>query len=495
MKRLAERPGLFLALLFFCAFVLYGNTLNKPFLCDDYPVLFRLLRYKDFSTPGFFRPLSDLTIYGCYLLAGLHSWVFNGFNLVVHVLSAFFIFKTVQALPLVNETMRPFVSLTAAVFFLVYPYHNESVVWVVGRASEMAGCLAFLSLYLALQPVRNRWNYVWPALAYFVGLASYETILPLPLIVLLWRHRPGQKWTTHFPWLLSYGIALAVNFLLRFTVAKAVTGDYGQGLFKPQVSVYLSNAAKVFGRSFLPPSDNTVLMTGLFLLLLLLLIAASVPVLRKKENRMGFWKLLAAVLVSYLLPVMFGMSTHTFEGDRVIYFGSCFLLIWLAYLLAFIPTPALRLGAATGAFFYFTAVLLYNNRCWQRAGETATNIVEGLKAQPVTTGQTGLLCVPEEYEGAFIFRNGLPEAAALNGFDFGAYKILGTMRSEEARTLPRPIQAVPLPGQLCVGQTTCLAGDSLLVVASLSCGEKKTFLRKDFARLYFWDKQKWVRIQ
>lgn len=495
MKRLAERPGLFLGILFLCAFVLYGPTLSKPFLCDDYQILFRLLRYKDFSTPGFFRPLSDLTIYGCYLLAGLQSWFFNGFNLAVHVLSAFLVFKIVRVLFFVHEAKRPFIALTAAFFFLVYPYHNEPVVWVVGRAAGMAGCLSFLSLYLALRPVANRWSYVWPALAYFIGLASYETILPLPAIVLLWVHRPGQKWRSLFPWVLSYGAALAVNFLLRITVAKAITGDYGQSLLKPQAIIYLTNAAKVFGRSVLPPSDKAALLSGLFVLLTLLLVAASFAVLKKRDSRTGFWKLLAAVFLSYLLPVMFGVSTNTFEGDRVVYFGSCFLLIWMAYLLAFVRKPALRMGAMAAVSLYFLVMLFRNNQNWQRAGEITTTIIQDLKAQPAVAGQTGLLCVPEEYGGALIFRNGLPEAAALNGVDFGTYKILSTMRTEEARTLPQRIQPARSAGRLNVGRTVCFVADSLIVVGSLSSDKKDSFFLKDFARLYFWDKQQLVRIQ
>src|SRR5947209_5662011 len=121
MNQLVKRQRIFLAALFLCGFLVYANTLTKPFLCDDYAVLYRLVRYKNFSTPGFFRPLSDITLYGCYLVAGLHSWFFNVFNLLVHISSAFLVFKIVGSLSFVDAAKRTFTAVTAAFFFLLFP--------------------------------------------------------------------------------------------------------------------------------------------------------------------------------------------------------------------------------------------------------------------------------------------------------------------------------------------------------------------------------------
>src|SRR5688500_18102706 len=137
-----------LGFFFLLCLLLFFNTLSKPFLCDDHMVVHRLVREKVFFINGFFRPLSDISILLCYRIAGLRVPVYNIFNLLVHAGSALLLFRFCLQAPFFQAAERIRIAWMASVLFLLYPFHNESVLWMVGRASSLAGFFGFLSLVI-----------------------------------------------------------------------------------------------------------------------------------------------------------------------------------------------------------------------------------------------------------------------------------------------------------------------------------------------------------
>src|ERR1700730_9872989 len=84
------KPGWFPLFLFTAtSFLLYLPVLNRYFVSDDFKVLRRVCFDHIILIKGFFRPLSDLSIYMNYRLGGLEPEVFNSFNILVHGLNAF----------------------------------------------------------------------------------------------------------------------------------------------------------------------------------------------------------------------------------------------------------------------------------------------------------------------------------------------------------------------------------------------------------------------
>src|SRR5579864_5577998 len=84
-----------LLLLFFCglSFLFYFLIINRPFVCDDYTVLKRVAIDKIIFIKGFFRPLSDFTLYFNYLIGGFHAWGYYVFNILIHGINSFLLFQ------------------------------------------------------------------------------------------------------------------------------------------------------------------------------------------------------------------------------------------------------------------------------------------------------------------------------------------------------------------------------------------------------------------
>ena len=87
-----KRSGSFLLFLIL-VFAIYLPLINKSYSSDDFQVLRRVV-YAEHGIliKGFFRPLSDITLYGCYLLAGFHPLLYNIFNFITHSCIVYIIF-------------------------------------------------------------------------------------------------------------------------------------------------------------------------------------------------------------------------------------------------------------------------------------------------------------------------------------------------------------------------------------------------------------------
>jgi hypothetical protein len=120
-------------------------------------------------------------------------------------------------------------------------------------------------------------------------------------------------------------------------------------------------------------------------------------------------------LISLLPAFTGGVSTRTTEGDRLLYFPSCFLCMLIAVLLFVLVARNLWrmvmcLGLAVAGFFFIEA----NNRRWVFASKAAASVYDVIRAAP---GKVVLVNAPDEWEGAYIFRNNFKEGLVVNGID------------------------------------------------------------------------------
>ena len=140
--------------LFLLGILIYLPVLNKGLLSDDFLVMKRVGLDGIVFIKGFFRPLSDITLYFNYWMGGFQGIYYNSFNLLLHVFGSFFVFlfcKRWEGFPLRN---RNHFALLSAFLFLTYPFHNESVVWGVGRASLLAGFFGISAMLVAVSRIK-----------------------------------------------------------------------------------------------------------------------------------------------------------------------------------------------------------------------------------------------------------------------------------------------------------------------------------------------------
>ncbi len=415
-------PWLVAALCVVVSFALFFPSLQLSFFADDFLAVWRIGELGHLHQASFFRPLSEFTIWINHVVAGTSPIGYRAFNVLVHALNGLLIYLLMQRLPGLRE--RPNVTgmaTVAALLFLVYPFHNESIIWIVGRGTSLATFFTLAALVTLNSGMGERRKLVLVALFCSLGALAYESMLLFPLIILpmLLRGCEDQR-----PFRKRLAIVLAAALFLHVIARWAFTGQvanaYGSAFFDRTWATYPLNAAKVLGRLFLPPSPDERMQGVRFGLLLVLLGVAAFlfwrrtkqdPSLRAAAVDMG-WMLAVACLVS----IVAGVSTRTSESDRFLYMPSAFLCMLMA-----IALFSLLRGVArwvTLALLCIGSFILVqrNTANWRTASTTIQRIIHDLPAPP-EEGRLFIGGLPEEFNGAFIFRHGFHESLLLAGRD------------------------------------------------------------------------------
>ncbi len=165
-------------------FLLYLPVLGNGFLTDDYASLYRLLIEKRVPFHETIRPLIDISFCFNYLISGLHPVSYYIFNLCIHALSCYMVYRVALDLPLFTGRRQTGFALTAGFLFVFYPFHNEGVVWLSGRLSSMAALFGLMAIHFSLTK-KWPWNFLLAAICWFIGLFAYESIIVLPAVVVL----------------------------------------------------------------------------------------------------------------------------------------------------------------------------------------------------------------------------------------------------------------------------------------------------------------------
>lgn len=400
--------------------VLYFPLLDNTFLSDDYRSLYRILVEKRVLYKGVFRPLIDVSFYANYLLSGLDPFSYYLLNIIIHCLSAFMVYKVALRFKVFDDSGQFLFAVISGLFFLIFPFHNESVAWLTGRLSSIACLCALLVLYWSSNSGYS-WKYLLASVAVFLfALTGYESIILLPFIVLIWN------WHTDMPRKQLFGIfcmwcVLTGSYIvLRYVISGEVTSGYGSRMLTiGSLAAYGEKLLKVTGRLFLPPLENPSLMTRLFSAVLLIVTLIQVLIIRRLKNRKPalhrYLSLIIALSISLILPVIFGISTRTSEGDRLLYFPSAFVCIIISFWIVLLVSSGFRWIFIGSVCIYFLFFLLKNNNQWEAASDTAKSIVEVAAKEPEK--MKILINIPDEIEGTFVFRQGFNEALRVLNID------------------------------------------------------------------------------
>jgi hypothetical protein len=85
----------------------------------------------------------------------------------------FFLPVYISAGPWENE--QNFFAISSAVIFLSYPFHNEAVVWLLGRGASMACMFSLLSI-ISFYKIANRRLKRWMVcIGYFISMTAFES--------------------------------------------------------------------------------------------------------------------------------------------------------------------------------------------------------------------------------------------------------------------------------------------------------------------------------
>jgi hypothetical protein len=446
LKNIAGNP--FVRLLLFClgSLALFFPAIGRTFAADDFQVMKRVGMDKTILIRGFFRPLSDITLYFNYLIGGFDPAGYYVFNILIHGVNSFLLFWFCLKWKWTEERDRQRVyALIAALLFLTYPFHNEGIVWVIGRGASLATLFGLASLLILVSDGRTGPKIIWACLLYFIGMSAYEPILLLPLMIFIILYTRGAGQREMLYWLAALAGTLLVHLALRRAVAGEVIGSYGSGFFGPKILQYAGNVFKVGGRLFLPPTENTRLMAGYFIVLSGVLAVILVLFFRGPGRLPGrkryFGALFFLLSVGCIMPVLSAVSTKTSESDRLLYFPSFFLCCGISFLLVNLVKAGHWLtGAVVVLLTYNVFFLEENNRNWGKASESVREILAVIGARG-SAGKIFVVNLPDERDGAFIFRLGLPDALLIRGMDTSRLVIVNHLTRDRSLVMPDLIEA------------------------------------------------------
>lgn len=429
----------------FLAFVvlsllLYHRSIGRSFVSDDFLVLRRVAIDKKILINGFFRPLSDLTIYANYLIGGFNPVGYYLFGILVHALNSFLLLKFCQRWKWTEDkSLQSKYALFASILFLCYPFHNESIVWLLGRGSSMASSFGILGLLVAVSNIKEKKKIFLVCVCFFSGLTAYESILLLPLMVLIVIFKRGIKFTRYLPWVVALTTTFLLHIIIRFKISGVVVGSYGENFFSLNPFHYFSNLCRVAGRFFLPPIENTYVFVTVTFLLVVGVILLIVINWHRFLNPLYLLKIIGLIIISSAIPILASISTKTSESDRFLYFPSFFICCFISIVVVDLIHDYKKLllaGLLISSYFIF--FLEKNNSNWITASDISKDILQMIKDNNQYK-KIFIVNLPEEYNGAYIYRLGFKDALAINGLDTSKTEIVNTLNRGQMFSFPSGI--------------------------------------------------------
>jgi len=229
-----------LALLCFCAVVVFFATVHSPFLYDDAHSIEDNPHIKDLSKFQqkvgiqniFNRSVLLLTFSINHALGQADVFGYHLVNIMLHLCVGIILyFLTTELLTLEQPTLTSQfqkLPLVVSLTHLFNPVNVESVTYISSRSSVLVTLFYLFSFYLFVrfskvkEKYRNKWRYVhYPLIAFLLfllGLGTKEIIVTLPVMVVLylWIQSPTKNFQKFFPELAVIFIPLMIYLLYRY---------------------------------------------------------------------------------------------------------------------------------------------------------------------------------------------------------------------------------------------------------------------------------------
>lgn len=415
-------------------FLLYSNVLGDFFLSDDFDLIHSVSNFGPFSMwfrghGGFFRPVIMLSLYTDYKLWGLNPYGYHITNILVHSCNAFLL-----CLIAVCLTDRPglacFHKMAIPVFsgfiFLTLPSHTEAVSWISGRTDLFATffCLFSFLWYLMYRTKYKTSYIIISLLLFFVALCSKESVIIYPLIIgscELYYYLTGCEKSFLLPFL--YGIIFTLYLPVRYIQLGTFIGGYGAKVHFNFTLVHFMKLIFYPCMVFLPPLPEAYWSFALAGIVAMIVLISLISMLHNRVTGTFYLFLIFLSIISILPVLNLGVSNIDTQGTRLLYLSSCFMSIYLSSVII-----SLKINRKFIIVFMVAAVLLsgmslyYTDCNWHTASCISRNILFDLTALNVP-GRLFIPCLPDNFHGAYIYRNGLHNAISLFRKDMDTKKI------------------------------------------------------------------------
>jgi hypothetical protein len=362
------------------------------------------------------RPVGNFSLHIDYLISSKNALGYHVTNLLLHLVNAVLISITAKIIfKKYTEITSDWLPYLIGLFFFTYPFHSESVFWIIGRSGSL-GCLFFLAALLGFLQREKSILYTVASFVFFeLALLSYESSWIFPLVILLFIVADIQSSTINkkkqFGYLFLIILQFSLHLYIRFSATGELMNQYDAASFVHfDFHVLIENYIRLFARTVVPPLFNNHYFLSFFSVVFLAITLLIFSLYRQKKINLFFLCLTAMWLFSYLPYLSLGIDTHGVEGERYLYLPSVFFIIWILYLVHQLFQTKQFLVIVfvlTGANLFY---LQQSRNYYVKAGKITTETVLQISNQ-ANKKRIFFNNLPQYNKGAVVFRIGLEDAA------------------------------------------------------------------------------------
>jgi hypothetical protein len=392
------------------ALVLYWPAISLGLLSDDFALLAIARRGEALVVREiFWRPLPIALYAAGDWLGG--PVLLHLLNVTLHGVNGWLTARLARALGL-----GPGAALAAAALFLVFPAGVEPVAWVSG--------LPDLLMTTVLLTAIEAWGAPWPLrfrvpavlVLSLIALVTKETSIALPLLgLLVWAKRRPLRENAVIAGALAVAVAA---FAAWWVTQSALPDDYAQMPSRGLIKDLLARSYGGLGAPYTVASAYglaTSLAAGVLFPFLLAANAAAWRTDRAaftRSLRMALWPLAAVLPVYRYLYIAADL-----QGSRYLYLPC---VGWSILVVGLVETAAARAGLQRRARIVALVLVVAAHAValrlhlepWREAAGlrdvTLRSAVQVMAARGC--GPESTFTVTDSWRGAFVFRNGFPEA-------------------------------------------------------------------------------------
>ena len=185
----------------------YSNSFWGPFVFDDLDAIVYNSSIRELKAIGRVlsppvhgqtvsgRPLLNLSLAVNYAIGGTSTRSYHAVNLAIHLLNGLLLLAILCRTFCSSALRSQFgnaalgLALAIAILWVLHPLQTESVTYIVQRAESLGALFYLLTLYAVIRGSQSTRPFFWHALAViacFLGVATKETVVTAPLVVLLY---------------------------------------------------------------------------------------------------------------------------------------------------------------------------------------------------------------------------------------------------------------------------------------------------------------------
>jgi hypothetical protein len=450
-KIFINKHFLIFACLFFIAFASFFINLNDNFLSDDWDFLYLAknnqknvfsyfgTNYLGSHDGGSYRPILNIFWFSFFDLFNLKTFPYHFFNLLLHVSNAFLLYFLILKIKFFKDLkQKNSLAILTAILFILLPSKSEVLVWTAAIGDSLMTLFFLLSfLFFILEEnilVKNfKKNifYILSLVFFAFSIFTKEMALCLPFIIGLYLlfdlKKDFKKISYSFLKILPFFLLLSLFFYFRYRATGLFLADYRDEIdtkinFTALINSQISFLVSMFFSSVWRVKI-TLFLINYKVIFISLILFLFVFVYKKDKNYFKnllflFFAYLFSTLAIYRFLLDLNINYISEEGSRWIYLPSVFFFFLFVYLFLFFSrnlTKNIKILSYVflSIFYLFLAwQLISNNLIWRQASKISEKIIldtEKILEENKYDGVV-LLGLPDNYHGAYIFRNNFKEA-------------------------------------------------------------------------------------